>query len=100
MCRLSIRAAPVLPEDVSGSPQKLFQREKDVAPGILVQLDQPLDQGIQPPGLGQVLQLLGLGVLKGLIQAVQKALTVLGCETGQPVFQCEIQIPAAAAEFL
>ena len=49
---------------------------------------------------GTDLQLLGLGVLKGLIQAVQKALTVLGRETGQPVFQCEIQIPAAAAEFL
>ena len=50
---------------------------EDVVSGVLIQLDQPLDQGVQTLGVGQVLQLLGLGALKGLIQAVQKELAVL-----------------------
>ena len=57
---------------------------EDVVSGVLIQLDQPLDQGVQTLGVGQVLQLLGLGALKGLIQAVQKELAVLRGEAGQP----------------
>lgn len=88
MFHSSIWGAPVLPEDVSGGPQELFQRKEDVVPGVHVKMDQSLDQGVQPLGLGQILQLLSLGVLKGLIQAVQEALAVLRGEAAQVYGSC------------